>query len=967
MKNLLNTLLTTVMLMAAWPAFSQVIVSYDMIRDNSTFTLKAEVADSVTGQPVAFASAYMIPVKDTLITSFALTSPDGKVELKDITKGEYDFTVEFMGYVPFHKRIYMRKGIDLKKILLKPDIKALTEAKVTAAVDPVEIKNDTIIYNAAAFRTLSNGKLVDLLKQMPGVEVSDNGSVKVNGKTVSQITVEGKTFFMGNNTWALNSLPSSVVNKVKVTEKESEAAEFSGIKGDGKQTVMDVELKEEYKRGVFGTLSAGGGTTVKGNDKTGFKDYKKGLFRTSNMLSAYGDKNQLTAIANGYNVVGMNSVHILSFDDGGDDKTIDPEGVHTQWQTGVNLNTDEIKGMSTDVSATFSSNSGETRRRTLRTTFMDSGDDVSDDNMSSSTGDMKVFKAQMEMKNKNRKKYTFRFAPEFKWSDYSESVSGESASEVLGEVKNTGKTSSVENRKTIYTYGRLTAGVKNLGKERRSLTVNGSYSYGNYDGDSKEYSSTWYSRDDSSIERNLFYDKSGRNWSYGGSMQYVEPIGKSWAVQGMLSSYYRVRTSGDDAFNAADGSVNDYYTSISENYYWTSYARLLAQFNRKSTNLQFGGLVRFVSNENYAKSYGLETRTGKDEWTVAWSPFLKFTTNVKGRTYRANYEFDTERPSAASIIPSFNILNPTRITAGNIYLKPSVKHDYSVNMSGKLGKTDIRYYFYYSGGFEKDSRVSAIWFDKDNIRYSIPVNSRKPGWDNTFDLSLSRKISKNGRWNANLYGDLNFTRNVSYQSTGRLEGINPDNVDYGSFMDAFWGDESGNRFYSGESGFHESLTDGLYYNISANVRYSGDSFSVRTGFGINGDKTSYSLDSSADVRTMDYYVSAGADYSAPLGFEFRTLMSYNMRSGYGKGYNDPYMNWNLSVNKNVKAFTFSLEFMDILDQQKVRRHAVRENYVQDSFVNRLGRSIVLSLTWNFGKMNAARSSSAQDAVYNLSM
>lgn len=965
MKYLLNTLLTTVMLLAALPAFSQVIVSYDMIRDNSTFTLKAEVADSLTGLPVAFASAYMIPVRDTIITAFALTSPDGNVELKGITKGEYDFMVEIMGYLPFRRRVYVRKSIDLKKILLKPDVKAIAEAKVTAAVDPVEIKNDTIIYNAAAFCTLSNGKLVDLLKQMPGVEVSDNGSVKVNGKTVSQITVEGKTFFMGNNTLALNSLPSSVVNKVKVTEKESEAAEFSGIKGDGKQTVMDVELKEEYKRGVFGTLSAGGGTAVKGKDKTGFKDYRKGLFRTSNMLSAYGDKNQLTAIANGYNVVGMNSVYFMSFDDGGDDKTIDPAGIHTQWQTGANLNTDGIKGMSTDVFATFSSNSGSTRRQTLRTTFMDSGDDVSDDSRSSSTGDIQVFKAQMEMKNKNRKKYTFRFAPEFKWSDYSETVAGESASKVLGEVKNTGKTSSVENRKTVYTYGRLTAGVKNIGKERRSLSVNGSYSYGNYDGDSREFSSTWYFRDDSSIERNLQYDKSGRNWSCGGSMQYVEPIGKFWAVQGMLSSYYRVRTSGDDAFNASDGSANDYYTSVSENYYWTSYARLLGQFNRKSTNLQFGGLVRFVSNENYAKSFGLETRTGKDEWTVAWSPFLKLSTKVKGCTYRANYEFDTERPSAASIIPAFNVLNPTRITAGNIYLKPSVKHDYSMNLMGQIGKT--RYYFYYNGGFEKNSRVSAVWFDDDNIRYSMPVNSRKPGWNNSFDLSLSRKISKNRKWNANMYGNLNCSRRVSYQSSGRLDGINPDDVDYGSFMAGFWGDESGSRFYSGESGFHESLTDGLYYSVNANVRYSGDSFSVRTGCGIDGEKTSYSFDSSADVYTRNWFVSAGADYSAPFGFEFRMWATYNMRAGYGKGYNAPYLKWDFSVNKNVKAFTLSLELQDILDQQKVRYHTVRENYVQDSFVNRLGRSVVFSLTWNFGKMNAARSSAAQDAVYNLSM
>lgn len=967
MKKFLTIIIAAILLLSGKQVASQTVISYDMLRSNGTFKLKAEVADSVSGQPVAFASVYMRPVKDTLITAFALTSPDGKVEMKDITKGEYDFFVEFMGYEPFRKRVFMRKDIDLKKILLKPDIKALKEARVTASVTPVEFKNDTIIYNAAAFRTLSNGKLIDLLKQMPGVEVSDNGEVKVNGKTVSQITVEGKTFFLGNNSMALNSLPSSIVDKVKVTEKESEAAEFSGIKGGEKQTVMDVELKEEYKRGVFGTLSAGGGTTIKGNDKTGFKDYKKGLFTTSNMLSAYGEKNQLTAIANGYNVVSMNSLHYMSFDNNADDKSIDPSGIHTQWQTGANLNTDGIKGMSTNVSATYGHNSGNTRRQSLRTTFMDDGNDVSDDNRNSSEGHMQTFKAQMEMKNTNRKKWTFRFAPEFKWSDYNESFAGESRSEVLGDVKNTGKTSSWENRKTVYTYGRLTAGVKGLGKDRRSLTVNGSYSYGSYTGDAMESSSTWYSTDGSSIDRNLMYDKSGRNWSYGGSMQYVEPFGKNWAIQGMLSSYYRVRTSGDDAFNASDLSVNDYYTATSENYYWTSYARLLAQFNKKATNLQFGGLIRFVNNENHAKSYGVETRTGKDEWITTLSPFLKFSTNIKGKTLKANYEFDSERPSAASIVPSFNILNPTRITAGNIYLKPSTKHDWSFNTMGNIKNLGIRFYLSYYGSLVTDDKVSAIWFDDNSIRYSIPVNSRKPGYRNDFSLSLNRKIDKKGRWFANFYGDLMQERSVSYQSTGRLAGINPDSMDYGSFMSSFWGDEHGDRFYSGASGFHESRTDGLFYSATLNVRYSGDSFSARLNGGLNSDRTRYSFDSAANLNTKHWYVAAGAEYSAPFGMEMRTWLGYNMRSGYGKGYNDPYWKWDFAINKSVKSFTFSLEFQDILDQVQVRDHSARENYVQDSFVNKMGRSIVLSLSWNFGKMNAAQSEAALDAAYDLSM
>ena len=69
----------------------------------------------------------------------------------------------------------------------------------------------------------------------------------------------------------------------------------------------------------------------------------------------------------------------------------------------------------------------------------------------------------------------------------------------------------------------------------------------------------------------------------------------------------------------------------------------------------------------------------------------------------------------------------------------------------------------------------------------------------------------------------------------------------------------------------------------------------------------------------------------------------------------------------MKAFTFGLEFADILDQARPVSHIVRENYVQDSFTNVLGRNIVFSISWNFGKMNAARSNSAQRAMANLMM
>ena len=222
---------------------AQTVISGSMF-GRTSYRLKAEEADSTNNEPISFASIYMRHIKDTVITNFSLTGPDGKCEVNDVTRGDYDIFVEFMGYSKYHKQLYISKDIDLGKILLKPDLEALKAARVSANVNAMEIRKDTIIYNAAAFRTMPTDKLKDLLKQMPGVEVDGSGNVKVNGKTVSQITLNGKTFFLGDKTAALNNLPASVVNKVKVVDKESETAEFTGIKDDKKKTVMDVELKE---------------------------------------------------------------------------------------------------------------------------------------------------------------------------------------------------------------------------------------------------------------------------------------------------------------------------------------------------------------------------------------------------------------------------------------------------------------------------------------------------------------------------------------------------------------------------------------------------------------------------------------------------------------------------------------------------------------------------------------------------
>ena len=939
---------------------AQIVISEDMF-GRTSFKVTAQVLDSLTKEPVAFASAYLRHPKDTVITSFALTDTLGKATLKDVTKGEHLLCIEYLGYKPVYRRIFVRGNFDAKVILMQPDDKVLKAASVSAVGTPMEMKGDTLVYNASSFRVMSNDNLADLLKKMPGVEVGEDGTVKVNGKEVSKITVGGRTFFLGDNKATLDNLPARIVDKVKVIDKESESAEFTGIKGD-KEKVMDVELKEEYKSGWFGNAKLSGGTTASGKDDNGFKERKDLLFSGSAMVSAYGEKNQLTTIANGYNFMAPGSGMLVMYDGNESDVPSLPyNGMHRRWQVGTNLNSDVIKGFTTDASVVYSSENVDKRSRTDRTSFKEDGDlfDTSDE---VENGNLDKFSVRAEFKKKNRKKTSLYFRPSFTWYDHNSTSTVNSRSLMGEEKRNSSGSNSFSRIRGVSTAGNLTTGIKKLGKDRRALTLDVDYKLSSNDGNSTEYSKTTFASSGNEDIRDLTYDNNGSYSDISGSVNYVEPFGKNWALAATVSSRYSVRKSTSEASNA-DGSANDYYSSVSDNYYFSNEGQLLAQYNKGKTNVQFGGQARLYKNENYARSFGLDTKTGVDEWQTTLSPFVNVRYSDKNNNVYFRLSSRTARPSSASIVPTFNIVNPTRITAGNIYLKPVTTESATASYRGSWGKARFNGWMF--GDYSSNSQVSAIWFDKNSIRYSIPVNTRKPSYTYSTDFNFFAPLSKDGKLQLSVSGGLAINRSVSYQSKGSLDGIDLDSFDYTGFMENFWGDASGDRFYSGQSGFQESLTRTLRTGLTIALTLNLERFSVQLAPEVNNSKSRYSLDSKADTDVWDTNFGICPSYTSPHEFEFQSDFSYRIMRGYGSGYNDDYVRWNFSVGKNIKSFNITLTAQDLLDSARSLRRNVQDDYVQNSYTNVLGRRIILSFTWNFGKMDASKSGAAQNAMWNM--
>jgi hypothetical protein len=178
------------------------------------------------------------------------------------------------------------------------------------------------------------------------------------------------------------------------------------------------------------------------------------------------------------------------------------------------------------------------------------------------------------------------------------------------------------------------------------------------------------------------------------------------------------------------------------------------------------------------------------------------------------------RPSATSMTPSLNISNPVQITAGNIYLKPQYTHHTHVALSTNNRETFAFFSMYLSGQMTTRSTVQASWMDESGVRYAIPVNSKKPQSTAYMYLSYSRPVTKDRQLTIQLSPYANYTGGTSYQTTSKQDGIDLQSFDYNAFIDEFWGDASGDRFYSGQSGFAESRTNTLIWGGDFQLKYS---------------------------------------------------------------------------------------------------------------------------------------------------
>lgn len=253
------------------------------------YTIKGVVKDTLNMNNLHNASITLIQASDSTLETFTRTKEDGSFTLTVSQPGKYVLMSVFPGFADYVDKVDVKEDkttTDLGEIPMVTRTHLLKEFVFTDQFAAIKVKGDTIEYVADSFAVRDNATVEELLKKLPGLQVDKDGNIQAHGQKVEKLLVDGEEFFTDDPAVVSKSLQAKAVDKVQVFDKKSEQAEFTGI-DDGESTrTVNLQLKDNMKKGYFGKVVAGGGA---GDDQNYFENQAMvNYFKGKKKLSAFG-------------------------------------------------------------------------------------------------------------------------------------------------------------------------------------------------------------------------------------------------------------------------------------------------------------------------------------------------------------------------------------------------------------------------------------------------------------------------------------------------------------------------------------------------------------------------------------------------------------------------------------------------------------------------------------------------------
>ena len=935
----------------------------------SQVSVSLRLVDSKTSEPVSFATVSLTVKGQDTPVKYVLSDIDGKAELTKVRRNTYILKAELMGYKPYSQEVKLEKDVNLGDIKMEEDVEVLDAARVTDVGNPIVIRKDTIEYTASSFKTSDNDMLEELLKKLPGVEVEADGSITANGETITKITIDGKTFFLDDPQLASKNIPAKLIEKVKVVEKKSDQAIFTGIDDGEHETVIDLSMRPGMMKGWFGNVMGGGGHDVPGAGS----DMNDWRYQGAAMAGRFTDKSQISFILNGNNtnnrgfndmagsmMQGMRGGGGMGMGMGGWGRG---NGITTSWMGGLNgaftLLDDKM-----DLAGNYLYNGSinDVMEESSKITYLEDGSRLLNDETGTGRTMTQGHRFGMRLEHKFSENTSILFEPQFNfgYGNFNENSLFSTATERDGVATptNEGYTSRNGLNDNWRTSGFLLLRQR-LGKPGRTISANFRYSFSdnNMHGFNQSLTSIYdlQTAEQSNEVVNQRYDQNSKSTSLSGRVVYTEPLGAGFFIETNYQYSWNKNTSYKNTFNSAtddllDGMLQyDDQGEIPDPIYSNS-------INNTSQNHRAGASLTYQKDKVRAQLGAAYNPTITDNVTSGHDPYHNVSHNWSPQA-SLNYEFNdntnirffywgrSAQPSTNQLLPVPDNSNPLNISLGNPNLNPYFNHSLRGNFGYTNKKTFTSVNARFGAGLVQDAITNAQWYDPSGVQYSIPVNG--PGTGNVdLRVMVNSPFGKSGFSIFSMsYG--RYNQSTSFIGSGALESekyYDSENAtfDYAAF----------NRDYSDLSksdDFVNNKTQTMSFTQRLRLTYRNDFVEVTVGGRTRMNKSWYTMKNSQLQATWNNQIDASMNWTIPGGINIISDVDYNWYNGYTTPQEDEII-VNAEITKLLfkNKCTLALKAYDILGQSKNLSVSDSANYHIETRNNTLGRYIILSLTYRFG-------------------
>lgn len=915
--------------------------AFAVLQAQNKVTVTGKVIDGDDKSAVPQATVQLLALPDSTMAVGNVTNNAGFFSVA-AKPGKYVLRISFVGYTTQDKPLQLtanKPTLNVGTVELATDAVMLKEAVVTAEAPQVTVKGDSLEYNASAYRTPEGAMLEELVKKLPGAEVDDDGNIKINGKEVKKIMVNGKEFFGGDVQTGMKNLPVDMVEKLKAYDKKSDLARITGIDDGEEETVLDLTVKKGMNQGVFGNVDLGGGPkTFQG--KSDLIDRYTGRA----MVNYFRDNSQLSFIGRANNVNDQGF-----FGGGGGPRFNRNNGLTSTQMFGLNFATKtnklemggsarynwtgneliSIGSVSNTVSAVNTFSNTNMNRNSDRYSFnADFRMEWTPDSLTNI-----IFRPNVSInKNKQRSQSvssTFSADPlersenPNEWVDIKKLIDeGMDEKDPFGDTR---KNATESNNRTE-SHGTSANGTlqinRKLNNMGRNLTFRGRFNYSDNDNDQFSESNTFYFTNPGSpslytdiwqynhqdiyrLVRNQYITTPTKSYGYMAQMTYSEPIARNTFLQFSYQFQY--------SYNKSDKRTYDLYKAdpsweiddpVPSNYQDWKDADLskYAEYKNFNHNAQVG--LRFI-RAKYQLSAGLMFRPQHSKLSYEKGSIkidttrnvFNFAPNIDFRykfsntsQLRFTYRGNSQQPSMENLLDIEDNSNPLNITRGNPGLKPSFTH----SVQG----------FYNTYNAEKQRGIMT------HLNFSATQNgiSQKRVYNDATGGWITRPENINGNWNAfGMFGFNTALPNKKFTVNSFTTANLNNSVAY----------LTNGKDITAEAQKNTNTNTSLGERINFAYRNNWIDFGINGSINYTWERNKLVPDNNQEPYTFGY--GFNTTLTAPWGMSFTT----NLNNQGRRGYTDESMNkneliWNVQLAQSFlksRSLTLSIEAYDLLHQQ----------------------------------------------------